>query len=218
MRRILIIAAAGVVLAVLGVAQLALPGIAENRLRDRLNKSGGVLAVEVHAFPAIKLLWHHADRVVIALGRYRSATGPLGSLLSETGGIGSLDASATEVDAGLLTLRNASLRKRGDRLTGTARVTQADLRAAVPILRSVEPVASSQGQLTLRGTATLFGVTASVDATVRAQDGRLVVVPDVPFGALATITVFDDPHVEVDGVAATAAPGGFRVTATGRLK
>jgi LmeA-like phospholipid-binding len=206
------------VVVVLVAAQLALPGIAADRLRDRLGKSGDVLSVEVHAFPAIKLLWHHADRAVIRLRRYRSAAGPIGSMVGETGGVASLDASATEFDAGLLKLRDASLRKRGDRLTGTARVTDADLRAAVPILQSVRPVASSDGQLTLRGTGTLLGVTASVDATVRAQDGRLVVVPDVPFGALATITVFDNPHVQVDGVTATAAPGGFRVTATGRLK
>jgi LmeA-like phospholipid-binding len=218
MRRILVLATAGVVLVALVVAQLALPGIAEQRLRDRLNRSGDVLSVEVHAFPAIKLLWHHADRVVVRIGRYRSAAGTLGGLLDETGGVGSLDASATEVDAGLLTLRDASLRKRGDRFTGTARVTEADLRTALPILRSVQPVASSQGQLTLRGTASVLGVTASVDATVRAQDGNLVVVPDVPFGGLATITVFDDHHVEVDGVGASAAPGGFRVTATGRLR
>ena len=205
-------------LAVLIAAQLALPGIAADRLRDRLGKSGDVLSVQVHAFPAIELLWHHADRVVIRMGSYRSAVGSLGSMLGEAGGVGSLDASAAEFDAGLLTVRDAALRKRGDRLTGSARVTEADLRTAIPILRSVTPATSSDGQLTLRGTASVFGVTASVDASVRAQDGRLVVVPDVPFGALATVTVFDDPDVEVDGVSATAAPGGFRVTATGRLR
>jgi hypothetical protein len=218
MRRILAIAAAGVVLLVLVLAQLVLPGIAEQRLRDRLGRSGTVLSVEVHAFPAIKLLWHHADRVVVRMGRYRSAAGPLGGLLGETGDVGSLDASATEVDVGLLTVRDATLHKRGDRLTGTARVTQADLRAAVPILRSVVPVTSSDGRLTLRGTAALLGVTASVDATVRPQSGRLVVLPDVPFGGLAAITVFSDPRVEVDGVSARPAPGGFSVAATARLK
>jgi hypothetical protein len=215
MRRILAIAAAGVVLLVLVLAQLVLPGIAEQRLRDRLGRSGTVLSVEVHAFPAIKLLWHHADRVVVRMGRYRSAAGPLGGLLGETGDVGSLDASATEVDVGL---RDATLHKRGDRLTGTARVTQADLRAAVPILRSVVPVTSSDGRLTLRGTAALLGVTASVDATVRPQSGRLVVLPDVPFGGLAAITVFSDPRVEVDGVSARPAPGGFSVAAIARLK
>jgi hypothetical protein len=218
MRRILAIAVAGVVVLVLVVAQLVLPGIAAQQLRDRLSRSGTVLSVEVHAFPAIKLLWHRADRVVIRLGRYRSATGPIGSLLSDAAHVGSLDASATEVYIGLLTVRDATLEKRGDRLTATARVTLADLRTAVPILQSLVPVTSSDGQLTLRGTATLLGVSASVDATVRPQNGQLVVVPDVPFGGLATITAFANPHVEVDSVSARAAPGGFSVTATARLR
>jgi hypothetical protein len=218
MRRIIALATIGVVLLALVVAQLVLPGIAAQNLRDRLNRSGNVISVEVHAFPAIKLLWNHADRVVVRMGRYRSGTGPLGSLLSETSDVGSLDASAAEVDAGLLTLRNASLTKRGDQLTGTATVTEADLRRSVPILQSVVPVASSGGQLTLRGTASLLGVTATVDATVSAHDGNLIVAPDVPFGGFATVTVFSNPDLEVESVGATTAPGGFRVTATGRLK
>ena len=205
-------------LAVLIAAQLALPGIAADRVRDRLRASGEVLSVQVHAFPAIELLWHHADRVLIRMRSYRSAAGSLRSLLGDTSGVGSLDASATVLHSGLLTLRDATVRKRGERLTGTARVTEADLRTAIPILSSVTPVPSADGRLTLRGTASVFGVTASVDANVRAQDGRLVVVPQVPFGALATVTVFDDPRVEVDAVSASSAPGGFRVAAAGRLR
>lgn len=218
MRRIIAIATAGVVILVLVIAQLALPGVAADRLRDRLSKSGTVISVEVHAFPAIKLLWRHANRVVVRMGSYRSAAGPLASLLSETSTVGSLDASAGEFQSGLLTVRNAALRKRGDQLVGTALVTETDLRRAIPILRSVVPVASSDGRLTLRGTASLFGVTATVDATVSASDGKLVVAPDVPFGGLATVTVFANPHLQVQSVAATPAPGGFRVTATGRLQ
>jgi len=218
MRRIIAIATAGVVILVLVIGQLVLPGIAADRLRDRLSKSGNVISIEVHAFPAIELLWHHADRVVVRMGSYRSAAGPLGSLLSETSDVGSLDASAAEFDSGLLTVRNAALRKRGNQLVGTALVTEADLRRSIPILQSVVPVTSTDGRLALRGTASLFGVTATVDATVSATDGKLVVAPDVPFGGFATVTVFSNPHLEVRSVGATPAPGGFRVTATGRLK
>jgi hypothetical protein len=218
MRRIIAIATAGVVILVLVVGQLVLPGIAADRLRDRLSKSGNVISIEVHAFPAIELLWHHADRVVVRMGSYRSAAGPLGSLLSETSDVSSLDASAAEFDSGLLTVRNAALRKRGNQLVGTALVTEADLRRSIPILQSVVPVTSTDGGLALRGTASLFGVTATVDATVSATDGKLVVAPDVPFGGFATVTVFSTPHLEVQSVGATPAPGGFRVTATGRLK
>ena len=218
MRRIIAIATAGVVILVLVVAQLVLPAIATDRLRDRLNKSGNVISVEVHAFPAIKLLWNHADRVVVRMGRYQSGAGALGDLLSQTSDVGSVDASAQEFDSGLLTVRDAALRKRGNQLVGTALVTESDLRRSIPILQSVVPVESSDGRLTLRGTASLFGVTATVDATVSASDGKLVVAPDVPFGGFATLTVFSNPHVEVQSVGATSAPGGFRVTATGRLK
>src|SRR5207248_45620 len=61
-RRIIAIATVGVIVLLLVVAQLVLPGIAEQRLRDRLSRNGTVIQVHVSAFPAIELLWHHADR------------------------------------------------------------------------------------------------------------------------------------------------------------
>jgi len=217
-RRIAILVAGGVVLLVLVVAQLVLPGIAAQRLHDRLSHNGTVLHVEVHAFPAIELLWHHAERVVIRMGSYQSTAGDLGGLLGQTADVGTLDASAGELNTGLLTLRNASLHKRGDELTGSAHISESDLQAALPILQSVTPVSSGNGQLTLRGTASLLGVTATVDATVRAQSGSLVVSPNVPFGGLANVTVFGDPHVEVQGVSATPTADGFTASAQARLK
>ncbi len=217
MRRIAFLAGAGILLTLLVVAQLVLPGVAEQRLRDRLARSGEVLSVRVKAFPAIELLWHHADSVEIRMGSYRSDPGDLSGLLSDAGNVGSLDASATEVEAGLLRLREATLRKRGDRLTGTAHVTESDLRAAVPFLDTVQPIASSGGRLVLRGTATVLGLTATVDAIVSARDGRLLVAPDVPLGGLATLTIFDNPHVQVQSVTATATADGFMATAQATL-
>jgi hypothetical protein len=217
MRRIAVIAIVGVVVILLVVAQLVLPSVAEQRLRDRLREHGQILSVHVSAFPAIKLLWHQADKVVIRMASYRSTSSNLGGQLSQASDAGSLDASTAVFTSGLLTVRNASLRKHGDELTGMGSVSLQDLRTAVPFLDNLQPVASGGGQLTLRGTATLLGLSATVDATVSAQQGRLVVVPNVPFGGLATVTLFDNPHVAVQGVSATADPGGFTVTATGRL-
>jgi hypothetical protein len=217
MRRLIAIGAGATVLLVLVLAQLFLPGIAAQQLRDRLSKNGRVLSVSVSAFPAIELLWHDADKVVVRMASYRSGTGHLNSLLDETGGVATVDASAGVLTDGLLTLHDASLTKRGDELTGSATVTEADLRAAVPFIDDVAPVASSGGQLTLRGTGTFLGVSATVDATVSSQDGKLVVAPDVPFGGLATVTLFSDPHVQVQGVSATQTPGGFTVVARARL-
>ena len=105
------------------------------------------------------------------------------------------------------------MHKRGSELTAAATVTQADLRTAVFFLDKSSRSRPGTGQLTLRGTASFLGLTATVDATVAAQNGALVVAPDVPFGGIATLTLFNDPHVQVQSVGATNAPGGFRVSA-----
>jgi hypothetical protein len=39
------------------------------------------------------------------------------------------------------------------------------------------------------------------------------VAPDVPFGGIATITLFDNPHVRVQSVSADAVSGGFKLAA-----
>jgi hypothetical protein len=206
------------VLLVLVIPQLILPGIAAQQLRDRLKHSGTVEEVKVDAFPAIELLWHHADRVVIRMGSYTSSTSRLSSTLNQVGDAGSLDASAGRMVAGLLTLRSARLQKRGNQLTGSAMVSESDLRASIPVLDGVQLLASSGGELTLQGTATVFGVTAAADATVRPQNGALVVTPDLPLGGLATITLFSNPRITVEGVAASPSPGGFLLTARARLR
>lgn len=207
-----------IVLIVLVIPQLVLPGIAARQLRNRLSHSGTVLSLEVSAFPAIKLLWHQADKVVIRMGSYRSSSAALSGTLGQVGNTGTLDASANRLVAGSLTLRDARLEKRGNQLSASATVTEGDLRASFPVLDGVQPVASSGGQLTLQGTATVFGVTATAQATVRPDNGALVVTPNIPLGGLATITLFSNPAIVVDGVAASPAPGGFSLTADAHLK
>src|ERR1700753_1648106 len=218
MRRLAANALAGVVILLLVGAQRVRPGIASQRLRDRLARSGRVLQVHVSAFPAIELLWHNADSVVVRMATYRATPARLPATLDQAGTVGSLRASAQTFQDGLLTLHDASLAKEGNRLAGSATVNESDLRVAAPFLQSVTPVASSDGRLTLRATATLLGLTATVDATVSAQDGKLVVAPDVPFGGLATITLFSDPRIQVQSVSASTAPGGFAVRGTGVLR
>jgi hypothetical protein len=177
-----------------------------------------VESVKVSAFPAIQLLWGHADSVVIRMGRYQASASQIGGKLGGAANVGTLDASVGELDSGVLTLRNATLRKRGSELIGSATVMEADLRAAVPFLDNVQPVASSGGHLILRGTASLLGFRATVDAVVAAQNGALVVAPDVPFGGIATITLLNDPHVRVQSVSAATVPGGFELVAQAQVQ
>ena len=221
MRRIAALASAVVlVLVLLVVAQLVLPGIAAQNIRDRLAGSGKVLSVEVSAFPAVELLWHHADTVTVRMASYRSSNAHLSSLLAQSSDAGTLDASAAVLSDGLLTLHDATLHKAGNALSGSARIAESDLTHAIPLIQSVRPLASNGGTLTLQGTANLPFVGAiTVPFVVQAQHGALFAAPDIPLvGGLTTIRLFADPHLYVDTLSATSVAGGFRVSATGSLR
>jgi hypothetical protein len=212
------LAAAGGLVLLLVAAQLALPRIAEQRLRDRLERSGTVERVEISSFPAVKLLWHRADDVTVRMGRLRSGSGRFADLLAGTRESHDVDASAAEQRILTLRLLNSRLRKRGDALTLSAEVTDADLRAALPPGFDVRPIASGDGALVFEGGADLFGQRFTGQAVVSARDGRLQLAPNVLFGGLLTLTLFADPRVEVLGVGARRRATGFTLTARARLR
>jgi hypothetical protein len=208
-----------VVLAFLAACQLVLPGIAAGRLRSMLSRSGSVRSVSVSAWPAVELLWHHADSVTISMRSWSAGEGRLDGQLGQLGDVGTLRASIGLVRVGALTVHRASLSLNDGQILGQGTVREADLRRAVPFLRSVVPVASSGGRLVLRGTASVLGlVGGSVDATVEARGGALIVSPNVPLGGLATVTVFSARRVRVTGVSAVSAPGGFVARVSGLLR
>ncbi len=219
-RRALGLAGLVVVVGILALVlvQLIAPGIAEQRLRDRLGRSGQVRSVHVSAFPAVELLFGHADTVSVALDSVRTGPSSASGLVALTRATGSLDVVIARLAIGPLALTDVRLRKddRGE-LMARAHLAARDLAAAVPPGLSVAPVASGGGQLLLRGQISAFGLSASANAVLCARDGRLVLVPDVPFGGLATVTVYGDPRVQVDGVAAQPDADGFELSASAHL-
>ena len=211
--------AVATVLAFLAACQLLLPGIAAGRLRTMLSRSGAVRSVSVSAWPAVELLWHHADTVTVSMGSWSASPGRLQGQLGQLGDVGTLHATIGVVHVGVLTVHRAALVSDDGRLLGQGTVRETDLRSAVPFLRSVVPVESSGGRLVLRGTASVLGLLGgSVDATVQARGGALIVSPDVPLGGLATVTVFSDREVQVTGVSARTVRGGFVARVAARLR
>jgi hypothetical protein len=212
-RRIALSVAGGVV-ALLVVLQLALPPLAERRVRGELDDYGKVRSVEVHAFPAIQLLWRHADRVTIHMSRSVAGQDDLAKQLAKTKGVDRIDATVDELQVLSLTLRDAKFVKRGNELRGEALVTPDDLSAALPAGVNVRPLATDGDQLVFEGSAGPL----AIRATARAEDGALVIAPDVPLGGLLTVTAFADPRVYVEGLSARAVGGGaFVVETRGRL-
>jgi pSer/pThr/pTyr-binding forkhead associated (FHA) protein len=207
---------------VVGVAQLVLPGVAEEKVRSDLSRYGPVRRVHIESTPAIQLLWHRADRVDVAMDSYRSEPGGHGSLadfLSRTRDTGKLDVSVGTLQTQLLTLHDVRLHKEGDTLVGQARLTQHDLSAALPTFLDLRPVSASEDGIVARVSASVLGHQIAARIRVLAEGGRVLVRPEgFPFGSLATITVFDDPRVYVESLGAELRGGDYLLTARARLK
>jgi hypothetical protein len=221
-RRVLsgLLIGAGAVAGLLGAAQVVLPRIAAAVVRDRLGGGDQVVSVSVRAVPAIQLLWRHADRVTAHVRSYDADGDEIADELAETATVGELDVriDRLRVPRGLV-LRDVRLRKRKAELHGEALVDPADLAGALPRGLDVRPVASDDGGVVLEGRARAFGVGASLRLRVAASGGRVVVAPEVPLlGALAAITLFADPRIDVERIAARQRPDGrFELRAWARV-
>jgi hypothetical protein len=215
------LATAAVVLIVLGIGQLVLPGAAEHRLRSQLARYGPVRQVHVESVPAVKLLWHRADSVTVAMDSYRSQPSGHGSLadfLSRTRDTGKLDVSVGTLQSKLVTLHQVRLRKEGEQLVGQAEVTQQELAAALPSFLNVRPVSASQNGIVVQASASVLGHRVTLHLGVLADAGRVIVRPEgLLLGSLATITVFSDPRIYVESVGAELHGERYLLTARARL-
>jgi hypothetical protein len=214
----LTIAAVGGVLALLVLSQLLLPSFAEQRLRDRLERHGKVDYLDVRAFPALELLDGRADRVSLRMHDARSGAGRFADLIADTRDTDRLDAVVDGLRIFTVRFRRMTLHKRGRDLDWTAVMTAAELRAALPAGFEVRPVASGDGALVFEGTVTLLGRRFTGQAVVAARNGKLLLAPNFPFGGFLSLTIFEDPRIEVLDIGARSHPDGFVLTARARLR
>lgn len=204
------------VLLTLAILQLALPPIATLIMRGRLGDAQ-IEQASLSAFPAIKLLWGDADNVTLRLKSDDIKSPKVGGMLGEAAGVNTIDARIGTLRVGPLTMHDVSFQKHGRAARVTLQIKERDLQAALPVIKSVTPIGSSNGELTLRGTADILGLQPSVDMVVAARGGRVVVAPSGVIGALASITVFSDPHMYVKSVSGHAVPGGMDVAVSATI-
>lgn len=178
---------------------MVLPRLAEGVVRDRLGGSGEVVSVDVRAFPAVTLLWRHADRVTARVRSYDATGVDLADELAQTAGVGVLDVRIGRVDTGHgVTLRDLRVRKRDGLLTATAVLDGRQLAAALPLAADARLVPEPDGTVVLEGDA--GPVTWRARVVVR--DGAVVVAPEGLLGLFARATVFSDRRVRVERIAA----------------
>ncbi len=222
MRRVLLLTA-GLIVVALVAAQLALPGLAERRLRSDLEPNGSRVRVDVEAFPAIKLLWQRADRVAVEVADYTSGdageSGSLADLLARTKATNELDVHVDVLADRLLRMQDVRLRKDGDVLIAEVALRTADVDAALPARLRV--TGSDAEGITVAGVTSVFGAEVRAEARVLADDeGRIVLRPEgVPLlGSLVTVPVFSDERIAAEAISARPTPDGFAVSARGRLR
>jgi LmeA-like phospholipid-binding len=202
---------AGVAVLVLALAQVLLPGVAASRIASRLRRYGTVASVSVKAWPALELLWGRGSSVTVRAISLQVTPAQTARLLWEARGLSDIELTARTVREGPLRLSDVSLHKHADALTAQARMTETDVKAALPKGFSVALLPSEPGEVKLRASGGLFGVRGllgaggSLDAVAGASQGKLVVRPvGLPLGEL---TLFSQPHVHVEGVGASAVTG-----------
>jgi hypothetical protein len=212
---------AGAVVLVLALIQVLLPRIAASRISSRVGRYGTVQSVNVTAWPAVELLWEHADSVHVRAKSLSLSPAQAVALLSEAHGTGDMDVSAEHVQVGSLKLSNASLHKRGNALVAQAEVSEADAMAALPSGLTVHLLRSENGEVEVRASGALFGVGASVNALAAASGGELVAHPVGFLVEGLKLTLFSNPHVYVEGVGASVlggSPPSYRLTMTAKLR
>jgi hypothetical protein len=213
----------GAIVLVLVLAQVFLPQIAADEVRGRLHKYGRVQSVSVSAWPAVKLLWENADSVTVKASDVKLSASQAAKLVWEARGASSLRATVARAQLGRLRLSDISLRKRGNALSALASISEADVKAALPVGVSLQLLGSERGVVRVRASGGLFGAGASVEALAGAREGKLVARP---LGFLlegVQLTLFADRHVYVEGVSASAltdAAGrlSYRLSMTARLR
>jgi hypothetical protein len=213
-RKWLLASLAAAVVLLLVLAQLVLPSIATERVREEVGRYGSVRTVHVHAVPAIALLWGSADEITVTAGPLRMTPHALVGLEQKLGGVGSARLSAprlallsSSLTAGEIPLEDAVIEKHGNALTASGTVRASEMQVALPAGLHVDGLYAESGRPEVAVSGEAFGVHVGGRALVRAKGGAVVVeLPGVPFGGLATLTLFSDPRIHVESV--TAIPHG----------
>jgi len=196
-----VIAAAALVVALLLVAQLLLPGIAEQRVRDKLAAIGAPADVEISSFPAVKLLLGQVDSLSARLEDSEADAADVADLVAGAEDIDRLEVSTERIELSGLELHDVLLTKDGERLRADASLAQQDVSALLPAGSELRGIRSEEGELLLDGSFSLLGFEVSGAVRASPSNGEIVLVPEgIPLAGLAQLTVFSDERVKVEAL------------------
>jgi hypothetical protein len=103
----------GTIVVLLVASQLALPPIAAHKVESRLERDGGTAHAEVHAFPALRLLFGSGDSLDVRGRGVRLDVHGEGADMGKLDGFGKVRVLITSATAGPLDVRSFSLTRSG---------------------------------------------------------------------------------------------------------
>jgi hypothetical protein len=206
------------------VGQLVLPGIATERVQDRVERYGTVRAVHVHAVPAVQLLWGDAQEVSVKAGALRVSPTQLVELEQSLDGVGTAEMTSPQVSialssiaSGEVVLEHVRLIKRGNALTVTGVVHTPGMHLALPAGFEVDGLSAASGQPEASVSGGAFGVHVSGRGVLSAREGGLVVEPvGLPFAGFASVKIFSDPRVVIETLRASPQGEGLLISMRAR--
>jgi hypothetical protein len=206
------------VLVVLVLAQFVLPPIASKVVRESLEPPDRGVSVSVSSFPAVTLIFGHADSANVRIAEARpGGTGGLENLLSRASHVDRLTASVETMYLGPLQLTHVYLEKDDSELTARATVTPKAIEHILPITLRMNAADVSTGGLHLSLSTSVLGRQVSLGAHLVAQGGALDIAPELPLIGFVNVSVFDDPDIAVTSVSVQSQGNGTYIfTVDGR--
>lgn len=209
-------AGAALTLAVTALAsQLAIPPIAESRLRGHLESLGSVTSVKVSSTPAAMLLLGKVDHLAV---RMSAATITADSVdpdtLERARGVKDLDARVGELRAGPLRVESVVVEKHGSALDASASLDVDQLQSVLPGAH----LTTDDGAIVLELADLPLPLPGPIRIQLGVEDGSVVARP---LGAVSSLLptqhLLDRPDLSVDSLRGRITAGRVDLTATATL-
>jgi hypothetical protein len=197
--------------------ELALPSVAESRMRDQLASFGSVTSVEVSASPALMMLFGGVERAAVQMS---SATLDAGAvdpdLLSKAGDVEVLEARIDALRAGPLDVESVVLDKRGQALDASATMDVDQVESLVP--GAELKVEKGMLLLDLSGIQLPLPLPGPIQLQIGLEDGKVVARPlGAASALLPTEPLLDRPELSVTSLDSSITDGQVNVSATATL-
>lgn len=219
MTRRTIAAAAALTLTMAAITtELAVPALAESRVRDKLASLGSVTNVELQASPALMMLFGGVERASVEMSSATLHAGALDpDLLSSAADVDMLEARIDTLRAGPFDVESVTLDKRGRALDASATLDVDQVESLVP--GAELKVEKGMLLLDLSELEAPLPLPGGTQLQIALEDGKVVARPlGAASALLPTQPLLDRPELSVTSLDSSIAGGQVNLSATATLK